>query len=87
MNNSSSTRGKDLFIFVYLATKSNSSPSLSSTIKRAKLKHNNVFVNKLVNMMRLHSSIYNIILLHVYLSKIILHKVKIRLYKFFNRFI
>ena len=46
--------------------KSNLSPSLSSTIKRAKLKHNNVFVNKLVNMMRFHSSIYNIILLYVY---------------------
>ena len=55
-----------LIIFVYLANELNSSLSLHSTIKKAKLKHNNVLVNKLVNM-RLDLSIYDIIYLHVYI--------------------
>ena len=35
-------------------------PSLGFTIKRVKLKHYNVFVNKLMSIMRLDSSIGNI---------------------------
>ena len=41
---------KKLFIFVCLATNSSSSLSLNSIIKRVKLKYNNLFVNKLVNL-------------------------------------
>ena len=39
-------------------------------IKQAKFKHNNMFVNKLVNI-RLDLTLYNIIFLYVYLSKYI----------------
>ena len=41
--------GKCLFMFICLVNKSNSSSSLSSAIKQTKLKHNNVFMNKLMN--------------------------------------
>lgn len=40
--------GKGLFMFVCLANKSNSSTSLGSTIKQAKLKYNNILVKKLM---------------------------------------
>ena len=47
MNNSSSAqRKKKLFIFICSVNKPNSIPILDSIIKRAKIKHNNVFVNK-----------------------------------------
>lgn len=42
------TLGKGLFMFVCLANKSNSSTSLGSTIKQAKLKYNNILVKKLM---------------------------------------
>ena len=42
---------KNLFMFVYFENKPSSTLSLDSIIKRAKLKQNNVFVNKLMNMM------------------------------------
>jgi hypothetical protein len=53
-------------MFVYLANELSSSLSLHSTIKKAKFKHNNILVNKLVNM-RLDLSIYDIIYLRVYM--------------------
>jgi len=39
-----------LFIFICLAKKTRSSPTLGLIIKRDKLKHNNMFGNKLMNM-------------------------------------
>ena len=57
--------GKYLFVFVYLVNESSSSLSLGSSIKQVKLKHNKVFVNKLVGM-RFDLTIYNIIWLYVY---------------------
>ena len=59
-------------MFICLVNKSNSCPSLNSTIKEVKFKHNNVFVNMLVNM-RFDLTTYNIIYFNVYLSKIILY--------------
>ena len=47
-------------MFVCLINKSNSNLSLDLTIKQTKLKHNNVFVIKLVKM-RHYITIYNII--------------------------
>ena len=64
-------QGKSLFVFVYLANKLSSSISLGSPVKKAKLKYNNVFLNKLVNMCKYNLTIYNIIF-YVYLSKNIL---------------
>jgi hypothetical protein len=52
-------------MFVYLANKPNLSPNLDLIIKRAKLKHNNVFVTKLMSL-KLTLSIYNIIILYIY---------------------
>ena len=46
------------FMFVYIANESSSSSGLSSISKRVKLKHNNVFVNKLVNNMARYIYIY-----------------------------
>ena len=47
MNNSSSAqRKKKLFIFICSVNKPNSIPILDLIIKRAKIKHNNAFVNK-----------------------------------------
>lgn len=42
--------GKNLFMFVYLVNESSSSLNLGSTIKQAELKHNFVFMNKLLSM-------------------------------------
>ena len=54
-------------MFIYSTNKPNSSPSLSSFSKRAKLKHNNVFVNKLVNNgARFKIYIYIYIILYIY---------------------
>ena len=64
-------QGKSLFVFVCLANKSSSSISLGSPVKKAKLKYNNMFLNKLVNMCKFNLTIYNIIF-YVYLSKNIL---------------
>ena len=73
-----------IYIFVCLVNKSNLSPNLGAIIKQVKLKHNNVFINKLMNLrlffffflkninLRLDLTIYNIIFLYVYLSKNIL---------------
>ena len=36
---------KNLFMFVCLVNKPNSSPNIDTIIKQVKLKHNNVFVN------------------------------------------
>ena len=63
-------QGKSLFL-VCLANKSSSSISLGSPIKKVKLKYNNVFLNKLVNMCKSNLTEYNIIF-YVYLSKNIL---------------
>lgn len=41
---------KNLFILICLAKKTRSSPTLGLIIKRDKLKHNNMFGNKLMNM-------------------------------------
>ena len=57
--------GKYLFVFVYLVNESSSSLSLGLSIKQVKLKHNKVFVNKLVGV-RFDLTIYNIIWLYVY---------------------
>ena len=52
-------------MFFYLANNPNSSLSLDSTIKCTKLKHNNVFENKIANM-RFYLIIYNIMFLYVF---------------------
>lgn len=57
--------GKCLFVFVYLVNESSSILGLGSSIKQVKLKHNKVFVNKLVGM-RFDFTVYNIIWLYVY---------------------
>ena len=41
---------KNLLMFVCLINELRSNPTLDSIIKRVKLKHNNIFVNNLVNM-------------------------------------
>ena len=46
-------------MFAYLPNESNSSSGLGLTIKRVKLQHYNVFVNKLISV-RLDSCIHNI---------------------------
>lgn len=56
---------KKLSIFVYLTNEPSSSLSLGSTIKKVKLKHNNVLLNKLRNT-RLYLNNSNIICLYVY---------------------
>lgn len=56
--------GKCLFVFVYLVNESSSILGLGSSIRQVKLKHNKVFVNKLVGM-RFDFTIYNIIWLYV----------------------
>jgi len=58
---------KNLFIFNFLANKPSSSPSLDSVIKQNKLKYNNVFVNKLVNIKH-DLTVYNVTLLYAYMS-------------------
>ena len=65
-------------MFVCLANKPSSGPTLDSTIKRAKLNHNNVSMNKLVNVV-LHLIIYNIILyFYIYNSlKVYLYRYEI----------
>jgi hypothetical protein len=49
------------FMFIYIANESSSSSGLSSISKRVKLKHNNVFVNKLVNNVAQYIYIYLIL--------------------------
>ena len=39
-----------IYIFICLINKSNLSQNLGSIIKQAKLKHNNVFINKPMNL-------------------------------------
>ena len=41
---------KKLFKIIYLAIESNTSLTLDLTIKQAKFKYNNLFMNKLINM-------------------------------------
>ena len=41
---------KNLLMFVCLINELRSNPTLGSIIKRVKLKHNNIFVNNLINM-------------------------------------
>ena len=41
---------KNLFIFFCLVNESNVGPTLGLIIKQVKLKYNNMFMNKLVNM-------------------------------------
>ena len=43
------TLKKNIFMFVLLVSKPNSNISLDLTIKQAKLKYNNVFVNRFTN--------------------------------------
>ena len=52
---------KKLFKIIYLAIESNTSLTLDLTIKQAKFKYNNLFMNKLINM-RPNLSIYIYIL-------------------------
>ena len=71
-NNNKCYTSTYIYIQICLENKSNSSSSLDSIIKETKLKHNYVFVNKLVNI-RLNLTIYDDIILyffHVYLSNI-----------------
>ena len=58
---------KNLFMFVCLSSK----PNLGLTIKSFKFKHNNMFINKVINI-RLDLTTYNITSLYVYYSKNIL---------------
>ena len=71
-----------MFMFVCLINKSNSNLSLDLTIKQTKLKHNNVFVIKLVKM-RHYITIYNIIF-YMCTKKKYLYRIEIELYKFIN---
>ena len=76
MNNLSSAWEKACFIFDFLENKQSSTLKFrldcfsrkkkGLIIKQAKFKHNNIFVNKLVNI-RLDLTLYNIIFLYVYL--------------------
>lgn len=75
---------KNILMFVYVAK--SSSPSLGTSIKQVKLKHNNVFMNKFMSM-TLDLSIYNIIYLYVYMYKIYLYRLEIGLSNFVNKFI
>lgn len=78
---------KKLFMFIYLANQPSSHSDLGSSIKWAKLKHNNVFGNKLMSMrffflslmsMRVDLSIYiTLYVLNVYIYKNILKKLEI----------
>ena len=52
-----SLRKKKLFKIIYLENESNTSLTLDLTIKQAKFKYNNLFMNKLINM-RPNLSIY-----------------------------
>ena len=54
-------------MFVFLSSK----PNLGLTIKSFKFKHNNMFINKVINI-RLDLTTYNITSLYVYYSKNIL---------------
>ena len=55
-------------MFINLANEPSSTLSLGSTIQQAKIKHNNVFVNKLMSMM-LDLSRCNIRCFYVYVCK------------------
>ena len=59
-----SRKEKKIFMFVHLTNMLTSTLSLDSTIKRTKLKHNNMFGNKLC--ITLGFGICNIIYLYVY---------------------
>ena len=85
-------------MFICLTNVPRSSPSINLTIKQANLNHNNVFLNKLMNMRLnliisfpqkkekfIYIYISNIIFLYVCLCKNI--QLEIRLYKFVNKFI
>ena len=69
---------------MYLANEPSTSLGLNSTIKRTKLKHNNVFMNKLMNV-RLNLSIYNTIRFFFTYIKIHLHRLEIKTYKLVNK--
>lgn len=69
-------------MLMYLANEPSTSLGLNSTINRTKLKHNNVFMNKLTNE-RLNLSIYNTI--RFTYIKINLHRLEIKTYKFVNK--
>ena len=45
-------------MFVYLTNEPNSSSNFDSTIKRVKLKHNNIFMNILVTLSKAQLNIY-----------------------------
>ena len=60
MINSSLAHGKNYFMFVDLENKLNSSLKLGLTSKQGQFKHNNMFMNRLVNV-GLDLSLYNII--------------------------
>ena len=45
-----SLRKKKMFKIIYLENESNTSLTLDLTIKQAKFKYNNLFMNKLINM-------------------------------------
>ena len=60
--------GKNLSIFGFLVNKPSSTPILDSIFKQIKFKHNNVSVNKLVNIKH-DLTVYNVTLLYAYLSK------------------
>ena len=62
---------KKLFKIIYLAIESNTSLTLDLTIKQAKFKYNNLFMNKLINM-RPNLSIYiYIYIIYRYTHKLI----------------
>ena len=68
-------------MFVYLTNEPNSSSNFDSTIKRVKLKHNNIFMNILVTLSKAQLNIYiyiyiNLILDHVsFVNKFLIYKI------------
>ncbi len=58
---------KNLFMFVYLVNESSSSLNLDSTIKQVELKHNFVFMNKLLSMRVYMRHDLSILYLYVYM--------------------
>ena len=68
MNSSIRFMKKEEVIFAFFVNKSSTHLSLEIIIQRASKLHNDMFVNKLVNM-RLNLTKHNIILLYVYLFK------------------
>ena len=87
MNRSSLVRKKTYSCSFVKKTSQVQALSLGLIIKQAKLKYNNVFVNKLVNMRVRFNYIYYYIFMYILGLKIYLYKLEIKLYKFVNRFI